>query len=117
MASEESDNDERPETSHEPRECMACRGTGRVISNLGGTPSEVPCPWCEGTGMRVEGIDAQARWPASSEAAAGDAAASGGEGAGPGGAGGTGEEAATAGPRDPNASGEDAHPAPGSSQE
>jgi hypothetical protein len=41
---------------------MACRGTGRVISNLGGTPSEVACPWCDGTGMRTPGIDAQARW-------------------------------------------------------
>ena len=42
---------------------MACRGSGRVISNLGGTPKEVPCPWCDGTGVRVPGIDAQARWP------------------------------------------------------
>jgi hypothetical protein len=42
---------------------MACRGGGRVISNLGGTPKEVACPWCEGTGVRVPGIDAQARWP------------------------------------------------------
>jgi hypothetical protein len=41
---------------------MACRGTGRVISNLGGTPSTVTCPWCEGGGVRVPGIDAQARW-------------------------------------------------------
>ncbi|HEX3510574.1 MAG TPA: hypothetical protein VHT27_05675 [Solirubrobacteraceae bacterium] len=43
---------------------MACRGTGRVISNLGGTRSEVPCPWCEGTGQRMPGIDAQARFRA-----------------------------------------------------
>jgi hypothetical protein len=41
---------------------MACRGTGRVISNLGGTPSAVICPWCEGGGVRRPGIDAQARW-------------------------------------------------------
>jgi hypothetical protein len=41
---------------------MACRGTGRVISNLGGTPSTVTCPWCEGGGVRVPGIDAQGRW-------------------------------------------------------
>ena len=39
---------------------MACRGTGRVISNLGGTPSEVACPWCRGSGQRIPGIDAQA---------------------------------------------------------
>jgi len=44
----------------EPSECLACRGTGRLISGLGGTPHEVACPWCEGTGMRVPGIDAQA---------------------------------------------------------
>lgn len=44
---------------------MACRGTGRVISNLGGTSSTVACPWCEGTGTRPAGeVDAQARWPA-----------------------------------------------------
>jgi hypothetical protein len=33
--------------------CSACRGTGRVISNLGGVRSEVPCPWCEGGGRRL----------------------------------------------------------------
>ncbi len=41
---------------------MACRGTGSVISNLGGSPSTVDCPWCEGSGMRPREIDAQARW-------------------------------------------------------
>ena len=41
---------------------MPCRGTGKVISNLGGTPSSVTCPWCEGGGIRLAGIDAQARW-------------------------------------------------------
>jgi hypothetical protein len=41
---------------------MACRGSGRVISNLGGTPSDVACPWCRGSGMRVPGIDAQEGW-------------------------------------------------------
>jgi DnaJ-class molecular chaperone len=44
----------------DPGECLACRGTGRVISGLGGTPHDVVCPWCEGTGRRVAGIDAQA---------------------------------------------------------
>jgi DnaJ-class molecular chaperone len=44
----------------EPRPCPPCRGTGRVISNLGGSPSEVPCPWCEGTGTFIPGHDAQA---------------------------------------------------------
>jgi DnaJ-class molecular chaperone len=62
VASENNDSEDRAESSHEPRECMACRGTGRVISNLGGTPSTVTCPWCEGGGVRVPGIDAQERW-------------------------------------------------------
>ena len=44
----------------EPGECLACRGTGTLISGLGGTPHEVRCPWCEGTGTRIPGIDAQA---------------------------------------------------------
>ena len=39
--------------------CSACRGTGRVISNLGGSPHEVPCPWCEGAGKRLPGHNAQ----------------------------------------------------------
>jgi len=41
---------------------MACRGSGRVISNLGGAPSSLTCPWCAGEGVRVSGVDAQARW-------------------------------------------------------
>jgi hypothetical protein len=49
---------------------MACRGTGRVISNLGGTPQPVTCPWCQGSGVRVPGSDAQARWLAERAAAA-----------------------------------------------
>ena len=43
-----------------PRECTACRGTGRVISNLGGSPHDETCPWCEGTGRFIPGHDAQA---------------------------------------------------------
>jgi DnaJ-class molecular chaperone len=39
--------------------CTACRGTGKVLSGLGGTPHEVVCPWCEGSGHRIPGIDAQ----------------------------------------------------------
>jgi DnaJ-class molecular chaperone len=44
----------------EPRECAPCRGTGQVISNLGGTEQRVPCPWCDGTGTFIPGHDAQA---------------------------------------------------------
>jgi len=31
-------------------QCRPCRGTGTVISNLGGTPRTVTCPWCGGSG-------------------------------------------------------------------
>jgi DnaJ-class molecular chaperone len=41
--------------------CRPCRGTGQIISNLGGTPNTVPCPWCDGTGRFTPGHDAQAR--------------------------------------------------------
>jgi DnaJ-class molecular chaperone len=44
----------------EPRPCPPCRGTGTVVSNLGGSPRSVPCPWCEGTGRFIPGHDAQA---------------------------------------------------------
>ena len=44
----------------EPVPCAPCRGTGQVISNLGGSPSQVVCPWCEGTGKQIPGHDAQA---------------------------------------------------------
>ena len=57
---------------------MPCRGSGRVISNLGGTRSEVTCPWCQGGGVRVAGVDAQAAWiaqRAEQEPQAGDAPA------------------------------------------
>ncbi len=62
MASEQSDSADVPEESHGPRECMPCRGTGKLLSNLGETPSTVTCPWCEGGGVRFPGIDAQAKW-------------------------------------------------------
>jgi DnaJ-class molecular chaperone len=47
-----------------PVACAPCGGTGEVISNLGGEPSRMRCPWCEGTGAQVVGHDAQARWRA-----------------------------------------------------
>jgi hypothetical protein len=52
---------------------MPCRGSGKLISNLGGTPSTVSCPWCEGSGVRIAGIDAQAHWGAAGESPAGGA--------------------------------------------
>jgi DnaJ-class molecular chaperone len=59
---EEDDGGDSAETSHGPQECMPCRGTGRVVSNLGGEANKVTCPWCLGEGTRQHGIDAQARW-------------------------------------------------------
>jgi DnaJ-class molecular chaperone len=52
------------ETAAEPSEpvpCSACRGTGQVVSNLGGQRSIVECPWCDGGGVRIADHDAQAR--------------------------------------------------------
>jgi len=43
-----------------PATCSPCRGSGQVVSNLGGEPSTVPCPWCEGTGVPIAEHDAQA---------------------------------------------------------
>ena len=43
-------------------ECMPCRATGQVVSNLGGESRQVACPWCQGTGVRSPGIDAQEGW-------------------------------------------------------
>ena len=39
--------------------CTPCRGTGQVVSGLGGTPHEVTCPWCGGSGEFGPGRDAQ----------------------------------------------------------
>ncbi len=59
---------------------MACRGTGRAISHLGGSESTVTCPWCEGSGLRPAEIDAQAHW-AEERAAGEQAEQAGAEGA------------------------------------
>lgn len=39
--------------------CMPCRGSGKVISKLGGLERRVACPWCHGEGVRLMGADAQ----------------------------------------------------------
>ena len=44
-----------------PVSCSACRGTGKVISNLGGTGKPVECPWCDGAGVRLPDHDAQGK--------------------------------------------------------
>jgi hypothetical protein len=56
MATDEPTQDEAP-----PR-CAPCRGTGRIVSRLGGSSRTITCPWCEGTGHVLPGHDAQARW-------------------------------------------------------
>jgi DnaJ-class molecular chaperone len=43
-----------------PRACTVCRGTGVVLSNLGGSLSEKQCPWCEGSRVFLPEHDAQA---------------------------------------------------------
>lgn len=59
---------------------MPCAGRGIVISRLGGQEHEVQCPWCEGSGRRTPGIDAQGKWLAEREAAAVDDGEGEGEG-------------------------------------
>jgi hypothetical protein len=45
-----------------PTECGPCRGLGKVVSNLGGKPTEVVCPWCEGTKKFIPDHDSQQHW-------------------------------------------------------
>jgi DnaJ-class molecular chaperone len=51
---------DEPAETYDPQRCTPCRGTGTVISALGGTPKPVTCPWCEGTGRYDPEHDAQA---------------------------------------------------------
>jgi len=74
-SSDSSDSEDQAPASHGPRECMACRGSGQVISNLGGTPSKLTCPWCEGAGARIADSNAQAKWLEQGIAAGGSAEA------------------------------------------
>ena len=49
-----------PDNQSEDRgTCTPCRGTGRLVSNLGGEAHEVSCPWCEGSGRFRAEHDAQ----------------------------------------------------------
>jgi DnaJ-class molecular chaperone len=52
--------DEETPDVDDPQPCSVCRGTGTLISNLGGSPSTVTCAWCEGTGTFLPDHDAQA---------------------------------------------------------
>jgi DnaJ-class molecular chaperone len=53
------DGDEEVSVAEEPRVCMPCHGTGKVISNLDEHARKVTCPWCRGRGERLTGADAQ----------------------------------------------------------
>ncbi|HEY6758867.1 MAG TPA: hypothetical protein VI318_05230 [Baekduia sp.] len=67
-------DEETPEVpDDEPVPCTVCRGTGTLISNLGGSPSNVECAWCEGTGVFLPEHDAQAAKRAEREEAAASA--------------------------------------------
>jgi DnaJ-class molecular chaperone len=44
--------------------CTPCRGTGKLVSGLGGEPHDVVCPWCGGSGEFQSGRDAQQAGPA-----------------------------------------------------
>ncbi len=46
--------------------CTPCRGTGKVISGLDGSPHAVTCPWCGGSGVYAPGRDARERTEVSS---------------------------------------------------
>jgi DnaJ-class molecular chaperone len=53
-----------PRTDDRDPMCTPCRGTGKVISNLGGERHERECPWCGGTGRwRPEGIGREREAP------------------------------------------------------
>ena len=61
--------------------CMPCRGSGSVVSNLGGKATNVSCPWCGGTGVRAPGVDAQQQWREREGASPTDAGAPDGDAA------------------------------------
>ena len=50
---------EQSKNGSEASACRPCRATGRLISGLGGEPHEVICPWCQGTGERIAGLNPQ----------------------------------------------------------
>jgi len=39
--------------------CSPCGGSGKLVSNAGGEPHPIVCPWCEGSGSVIAEHDAQ----------------------------------------------------------
>jgi DnaJ-class molecular chaperone len=58
-AAEDGEQDSQGEEAREPKVCMPCHGSGKVISSLNGHARKVTCPWCRGGGERLIGMDAQ----------------------------------------------------------
>jgi DnaJ-class molecular chaperone len=54
MAARNDKRDQRDE-----KICHPCRGSGTVISGLGGVQRRIACPWCGGSGVRDPARDAQ----------------------------------------------------------
>ncbi len=52
-------NDERNEWDSARVVCRPCRGSGRVLSMLGGHEHKVTCPWCVGSSEFIVGRNAQ----------------------------------------------------------
>jgi DnaJ-class molecular chaperone len=58
-ATQDGEAGQATEESGEPRVCVPCHGSGKVISNLDGHLRKITCPWCRGGGERLTGVDAQ----------------------------------------------------------
>jgi DnaJ-class molecular chaperone len=58
-AASDDEAEDSVQESGEPRLCVPCHGTGKVISNLDGHARKITCPWCRGGGERLTGVDAQ----------------------------------------------------------
>ncbi len=58
-ATVDADGEAQGSSDAEEHVCMACHGSGKVISNLGERSTKVTCPWCRGGGERLTGMDAQ----------------------------------------------------------
>ena len=69
VAAPEESEERAADASTGPEPCSPCRGTGKVISNLGEKREELSCPWCEGSGVRIPEHDAQEHFKGETEPA------------------------------------------------